>query len=86
MGRMPKLTLSGLLPVNPEGQNLSEATVARLEDNHFLLCGPTLADLRDHDWLTGLLSGDGSVSLRRSSDKDAALMIMGPLSRNCYHV
>ena len=44
-----RVRLSCLL--TPRGKIYSEATIARLDENRFLLCGPTLADLRDLDWL-----------------------------------
>jgi dimethylglycine dehydrogenase len=65
-----------------QGRIWSEATIARLAENHYLLCGPTLADLRDHDWLRAQLPDDGSVELERGSNRDAALMLMGPKSRD----
>ena len=67
--------------LTPKGYIWSEATIANLGENRFLLCGPTLADQRDFDWLGGYLPSDGSVTLRRGSARDAALMIMGPRSR-----
>ena len=81
-GRLPavgKVKLSYML--TPQGHIWSEATIARLEQNRYLLCGPTLADLRDHDWLSKHLPADDSVKLKRGSSHDAALMIMGPESR-----
>jgi dimethylglycine dehydrogenase len=60
---------------------VGRVTVARLEDKRYLLCGPTLADRRDFDWLSGHLPADGSVTLRMGSARDAALMVMGPASR-----
>jgi dimethylglycine dehydrogenase len=66
--------------LTPKGKIWSEATVARLAEDRFLLCGPTLADLRDFDWLTGHLPSDG-VTLSRGYHHDAALMVMGPKSR-----
>jgi dimethylglycine dehydrogenase len=67
--------------LTPGGKIWSEATIARLADERYLLCGPTLADLRDHDHLRAQLPADGSVELRRGSERDAALMVMGPKSR-----
>ena len=64
-----------------KGRLWSEATIARLEADRFLLCGPTLAVDRDYDWLVQHLPADGSVTLRKGSDFDAALMVMGPKSR-----
>ncbi|MBD3666260.1 GcvT family protein [Sulfitobacter aestuariivivens] len=81
-GGIPKtgrVRLSYML--TPKGHIRSEATVARLAEDRFLLCGPTLADLRDFDWLKAHLPKDG-VSLRRGHTHDAALMVMGPKSRD----
>ena len=80
-GAMPavgRVKLSYML--TPKGKVWSEATIARLAEDKFLLCGPTLADQRDHDWMARYLPKRG-VSLRRGSDFDAALMVMGPKSR-----
>ncbi len=68
--------------LTPQGKIWSEATIARLGEKRYLLCGPTLADQRDHDWLRCRLPQDDSVELRRGSKRDAALMIMGPKSRD----
>ena len=65
-----------------KGRIWSEATIARLDRNQYLLCGPTLADQRDCDWLCRYLPGDGSVRLRRGSRRDGVLMVMGPGSRD----
>lgn len=81
-GRLPaigRVRLSYML--TPQGKIWSEATIARLEENRYLLCGPTIADQRDHDWLRSWLPLDDSVELRRGSSNDAALMVMGPKSR-----
>ena len=77
--RPGRVRLSYML--TPRGRIWSEATIARLDTDRYLLCGPTLAGLRDHDWLRGQLPDDGSVELTRGSRRDAALMIMGPESR-----
>ena len=82
-GRLPppgRVKLGYML--TDKGKIWSEATIARLGQESYLLCGPTLADLRDHDWLRSQLPTDGSVSLARGSSRDAALLIMGPESRN----
>lgn len=68
--------------LTPRGMIWSETTVARLGDERFLLCGPTLAVDRDFDWLSAHLPDDGSVTLRKGSDRDGALMVMGPKSRD----
>ncbi|MCP4766159.1 MAG: FAD-dependent oxidoreductase [Gammaproteobacteria bacterium] len=77
--RPGRVKLSYML--TPEGRIWSEATIAHLEPDRYLLCGPTLADLRDYDWLRAQLPGDGSVALTRGSSRDAALLVMGPESR-----
>ena len=79
-GRLPevgRVKLSYML--TPNGKIWSEATIARLDEEEFLLCGPTLADLRDFDWLKK--HSNDSIDLHRGNEYDAALMIMGPDSR-----
>ena len=81
-GRLPSIghvKLSYML--THKGRIYSEATIARLKENQYLLCGPTLADLRDHDWMTDNLPPDNTVNLRRGSPRGATLMVMGPKSR-----
>ncbi|MEM7075791.1 MAG: FAD-dependent oxidoreductase [Pseudomonadota bacterium] len=80
-GGLPKpgrVRLSYML--TPKGRIWSEATIARLDEERFLLCGPTLADLRDHDWLASHCPTTG-VDMRRGHTHDAALMVMGPKAR-----
>ena len=67
--------------LTPNGKLWSEATIAHLTADRFLLCGPTLAVDRDYDWLSSQVPDDGTVTLRKGSDFDAALMLMGPKSR-----
>ncbi|WP_170335607.1 GcvT family protein [Ruegeria arenilitoris] len=81
-GTIPKpgrIKLSYML--TPKGRIWSEATIARLSNDRFLLCGPTLANLRDFDWLNAMLPEHG-VTLSPSHAKDGALMVMGPKSRD----
>lgn len=81
-GSLPKVgrvKLSYML--TPKGMIWSEATIACLGAERYLLCGPTLADRRDFDWLQRYLPDDGSVALRLGSTRDAALLVMGPASR-----
>lgn len=66
--------------LTPNGRIWSEATIARLSEERFLLCGPTLAIDRDFDWLSAHLPHNG-VSLLAGYDHDAALLLMGPKSR-----
>ncbi len=77
--RVGRVRLSYML--TPKGRIWSEATVARLAEERFLLCGPTLAERRDFDWLCRWLPDDGSVRLRRGSKRPSALLLMGPKSR-----
>ena len=82
-GSMPKpgrVRLSYML--TPKGRIWSEATIARVSDDRFLLCGPTLADQRDFDWLRHAHGGRDDVKLERGYERDAALMVMGPRSRD----
>ena len=79
MPRAGRVKLSYML--TPKGMIWSEATIARLGEHRYLLCGPTLADRRDFDWLRRFAPRDGSVTLDMGSARDAALMVMGPRSR-----
>lgn len=67
--------------LRPNGTVWSEATIARLGDDAFLLLGPTAARERDFDWLRQHLPDDGSVSLRFGRSRTSTLMVMGPKSR-----
>ena len=66
--------------LTPKGRIYSEATIARLATDRFLLCGPTLAVDRDFDWISDKL-GDANAVLHKGSEHDAALLVMGPRSR-----
>ncbi len=79
--KVGRVRLSYML--TPKGRLWSEATIARLGEDRFLLCGPTLAERRDFDLLRERLPKDGSVVLRRGSDRAAALMVMGPRREIC---
>ena len=82
-GRLPavgRVRLAYML--TPGGKIWSEATIARLDQNRYLLCGPTLADLRDYDWLCKHRGDGDSIVLRRGSARDGSLMLMGPDSRS----
>ena len=68
--------------LTPKGRIWSEATIARLGDGRYLLCGPTLAVDRDFDWLMAACPDDGSVTIEKGYHHDAALMVMGPQSRS----
>ena len=77
--RTGRVRLSYLL--TPKGRIWSEATIARLADDRFLLCGPTLAVDRDFDWLQAALPAEG-VTLQQGYRHDGALLVMGPKSRD----
>lgn len=77
--RPGRIKLSYMLTA--KGMIWSEATITRIEEERYLLCGPTLAVQRDLDWLRQALPADGSVALRPYEGRDAALMLMGPASR-----
>ena len=64
-----------------EGHIWSEATIARLAVDHFLLCGPTLAVDRDFDWIRAQI-GDADATLTMGYKRDGALLVMGPKSRD----
>ena len=63
------------------GRIWSEATIARLAKNSFLLCGPTLAVDRDFDWIDAQV-GEAKVSFTKGVEHDGALLVMGPKSRD----
>ena len=73
-----KVRLSYML--TPKGRIWSEATIARLGAERFLLCGPTLAVDRDFDWVSSALA-DADATLTRGYAHDGALLVMGPKSR-----
>jgi dimethylglycine dehydrogenase len=71
--------------LRPNGTVWSEATIARFDDDRFLLLGPTAARERDFDWLSRHLvaHADGeSVDLRYGTERTSTLMVMGPRSRD----
>lgn len=81
-GGMPaigRIKLSYML--TPKGRIWSEATIAHLSEDRYLLCGPTLAVNRDFDWLRSHQLDTDDVSLTLGSQCDAALLLMGPDSR-----
>lgn len=67
--------------LTPRGRIWSEATVARIAADRFVLFGPTLAIERDHDWLRARLPATG-VTLTKGHAHDGALLVMGPRSRD----
>ncbi|WP_299849442.1 FAD-dependent oxidoreductase [uncultured Roseovarius sp.] len=66
--------------LTPQGRIWSEATIARLAEDRFLLCGPTLAVDRDFDWISAKI-GTANATLTKGHAHDGALMVMGPQSR-----
>ncbi len=73
-----RVRLSYLL--TPNGRIHSETTVARLLQDQFLLCGPTLAVDRDYDWIADQIS-QTDAQLSKGYDHDGALLVMGPNAR-----
>lgn len=67
--------------LTPRGRIWSEATIACLAPSRFLLCGPTLAALRDLDWLRSLVPPGSDVRINAGFEHDGALLVMGPASR-----
>ena len=67
--------------LTPKGRIWSEATIARLGADHFLLCGPTLAVDRDFDWVAAQIKG-ADVKFTKGFEHDGALLVMGPKSRD----
>ncbi|MGB0506939.1 MAG: GcvT family protein [Pikeienuella sp.] len=67
--------------LTPKGRIWSEATIARLAEDRFLLCGPTLAIDRDFDWISNEL-GNADVTLTKGYTHDGALLVMGPQARS----
>lgn len=66
--------------LTPKGRIWSEATIARLAEDQFLLCGPTLAVDRDLDWISREV-GEADVKLTKGYKHDGALLVMGPQAR-----
>ena len=66
--------------LRPNGTVWSEATIARLDDERFLLLGPTAARERDFDWLERGTEGIDNVSIQHVTGV-STLMVMGPKSR-----
>ncbi|WP_170763548.1 GcvT family protein [Ruegeria lacuscaerulensis] len=66
--------------LTPQGRIWSEATIARLAEDRFLLCGPTLAVDRDFDWILQSI-GSANAILSKGYVHDGALLVMGPKSR-----
>lgn len=66
--------------LTPKGRIWSEATIARLASDRFLLCGPTLAVDRDFDWIIAQI-GQADATLTKGYVRDGALLVMGPKSR-----
>ncbi|WP_170464374.1 GcvT family protein [Ruegeria arenilitoris] len=67
--------------LTPQGRIWSEATIARLAEDRFLLCGPTLAVDRDFDWISHSF-GTANVTLSKGYDHDSVLLVMGPRARD----
>ncbi|MEM7318980.1 MAG: FAD-dependent oxidoreductase [Pseudomonadota bacterium] len=78
-----RMRLSYML--TPKGHIWSEATIARLAQDTFLLCGPTLAIDRDFDWISAAMRG-ANATLAKGYAHDGALLVMGPKSRDLLQV
>ncbi len=81
VGRVPsvgRVKLSYMLRAN--GAVWSEATIAHIDDDRFLLLGPTAARERDIDWLCAH-KGEADVSIEHGTTRTSTLMVMGPSSR-----
>ncbi len=63
-----------------KGRVYSEATISRLAEDRFMLCGPTLGRRHDFDWLERHRPADGVV-LSDLTDTHNVLMLQGPKSR-----
>lgn len=81
-GRLPR---EGRVRLNymlrPNGTVWSEATVARLAPDRFLLLGPTAARERDFDWLSAHAADAPDVTVSYGAEHTSTLMVMGPASR-----
>ncbi len=67
--------------LRPDGRVWTEATMARLADDRWLLLGPTAARERDLDGLADLARPGERVSVAHGTQRTGALMVMGPRSR-----
>ena len=67
--------------LRPNGTLWSEATIAHLAPDRYLILGPTAARERDFDWLQCHRHPDDDLELRQGVDRTSTLMVMGPASR-----
>ena len=81
VGRMPKVgKVSLTYAVTDSGQVLSEATIARLENDRFWLGAAAAAEWHDRDWLHQRLPASG-VNLANLTAQRTILVVAGPRSR-----
>jgi len=80
MPREGRMVLSPML--NEEGKLIGDFTIAKLEDNRFMVWGSSGAQIYHMRWFDQHLPDDGSVQIRRFGMDLNGLSIAGPNSRN----
>ena len=75
-----KVSLCYLL--NDKGSVLSEATIAKIDEDHYWYGCAAAAERHDWDWLVDHLPEDGSVELRNLTASHVILVLAGPKSRD----
>ncbi len=73
------MTFSGMQ--NEDGGYENDTTVARTENNRFLLMSPSIQQMRSYFWLKSHLPRDGSVQLEDVTSLYTTLCLMGPNSK-----
>ena len=66
---------------NERGTVESDLTIARIEDQKFLIVTGTAFGLHDSEWIKKFMPKDGSVFLRNVSSAYAVINVIGPNSR-----
>jgi pyruvate dehydrogenase phosphatase regulatory subunit len=59
----------------------NDCSVARLQENRFMLMSPSIQQMRSHTWMKTHLPTDGSVYLQDVTSLYTSLCVMGPKSR-----
>lgn len=67
--------------LRPNGTVWSEATIACVAPDRYLVLGPTAARERDFDWLQSHRRPEDDLELRHADRRTSTLMVMGPASR-----
>ncbi len=81
--RMPRAGRLVLTPMlNPAGKLIGDFTIARVNDERFLVWGSSQAQIYHMRWFEQHLPKDGSVSARRFGMNMVGLSIAGPRSRD----